>query len=140
MTLRRYLITMAITTCICWCAFIMVLFRIDPNNGGSVGLTLFFVSLFFAIWGSLSMLGFFIRYGLLRRSVVPFRHVGISLRQALWFAILTTLTLLLVSQELLVWWMSILLVFALTVLEGFFLSRSLEVRHRQKKQLNKKHL
>lgn len=60
---------------------------------------------------------------------MPFKHIGISLRQALWFAILVCLTLFLVSQELLVWWMSFLLVIGLTVLEGFFLSRSKTTNH-----------
>lgn len=128
---------MAMTTAICWGAFIIVLFRIDPNSAGSVGLLLFFVALFFAIWGSFSMLGFFIRY-LFIKDTVLFRHVGISLRQAFWFAILICLSLFLVTQELLAWWMSILLVIGLSVLEGFFLSRAHEDRHRQKRQLNKK--
>lgn len=132
MTLRRYLMTMSMTTLICWGCFVIVLFRIDPNTSGVIGLGLFFVSLFFAVWGTLSLFGFFVRY-LLKRNTVPFRHIGISLRQALWFAILLTVTLFLVSQELLVWWMSLFLIGGLTILEGFFLARSLESRYYQKK-------
>jgi hypothetical protein len=119
---------MAMTTLVCWGAFVVVLFRIDPETGGSLALALFFLSAFFALWGTLSLCGFFIRY-LVQRSTVPFKHIGISLRQALWFAILVCLTLFLVSQELLVWWMSFLLVIGLTVLEGFFLSRSKTTNH-----------
>jgi hypothetical protein len=130
MTLRRYLIIMAVTTLICWASFVVVLFRIDPANGGSVALLLFFVSLFFALWGTLSLLGFLVRY-LFLRSQPPFQFIGVSLRQALWFAILLCLTLFLVSQELLEWWMSLLLVIGLTVLEGFFLSQSIESRFRR---------
>jgi hypothetical protein len=120
---------MALTTFVCWGAFVVVLFRIDPQTGGALALLLFFTSLFFALWGTLSLLGFFMRY-LFQRQTVPFKHIGISLRQALWFAILVCLTLFLVSQELLVWWMSLLLIVSLTVLEAFFLSRTKTV-HRE---------
>ncbi len=132
MTLRRYLITMGVTTLLCWIAFIIVLFRIDPITGGAIGLLLFFTALFFAVWGTLSLVGFFGRY-LVMRNTVPFRYIGTSLRQALWFAILINLTLFLVSQELLVWWMSLLLVFGLSLLEAFFLARSLEARYYKKR-------
>ncbi len=132
MTLKRYLLTMALTTLICWAAFVVVIFRIDPNASGTVGLMLFFTSLFFALWGTLSLFGFSARY-LIFKNTVPFRYIGTSLRQALWFAILLCLTLFLVSQELLAWWMSLLLVMALTILEAFFLARSLEARYYKKR-------
>ena len=132
MTLRRYLITMAFTTLVCWGSFVIVLYKVDPETGGTIGLLLFFISLFFALWGTLSLLGFIIRF-FLKKNAVPFQFIGISLRQALWFAILVTLTLFLVSQELLEWWMSIILIIGLTILEGFFLARSFEARSYQKK-------
>jgi hypothetical protein len=119
---------MTLTTLVCWGAFVVVLFRIDPQTGGTLALTLFFISLFFALWGTLSLLGFIVRL-LTQRQTVAFKHIGVSLRQALWFAILVCLSLFLVSQELLVWWMSLLLVISLTVLEAFFLSRTKTVNH-----------
>lgn len=137
MTLRRYLYTMLATTLICWMAFFIVILRIDPNSAGSIGLLLFFFSLFFAIWGTFGIIGFGIRY-LVKHEEAPFEHIGISLRQALWFAILVCLTLFLVSQELLIWWMSILLVLALSVLEGFFMSRSVQTRRALKQQKSTK--
>ncbi len=132
MTLRRYLATMAATTGICWLAFLVVIFRIDPYTAGGVGLLLFFTACFFALWGTLSLLGFTARF-IFMRNTVPFRYIGVSLRQALWFAIMIDLTLFLLSQNLLVWWMSLLLVVALVILEAFFLARSLEARYYQKK-------
>lgn len=137
MTLKKYLYTMAATTAICWLSFIVVLFRIDPYTTGALGLALFFISLFFAIWGTLGLLGFIVRR-FVQSQVIPFRHIGVSLRQSLWFAILICLTLLLVSQQLLVWWMSLLLVLTLGTLEAFFLSRSLEARYLQKKRLKQR--
>lgn len=134
MTLRRYLLTMLLTTLVCWAAFVTVLFRVDPFTAGTIGLLLFFVSLFFALWGTLSLLGFVLRFIILK-NIVPFRYIGVSLRQSLWFAILIDLSLFLISQELLLWWMLVLLVLGLVILEGFFLARSLEARYYQKKHL-----
>lgn len=135
MTLRRYLLTMAVTSLLCWVAFVLVLFRVDPSTAGSMGLLLFFVSLFFAIWGTFSLLGFIVRFIFLRNTV-PFRYIGTSLRQALWFGILIVMTFFLVSQELLEWWMSLVLVVGLTVLELFFLARSVEARYYHHKTMN----
>lgn len=127
MTLRRYLLTMAATTALCWAAFGIVVFRIDPYTAGPLGLVLFFVSLFFAIWGTLSLCGFVVRFIVLK-DVVPFRYIGISLRQALWFSIILCLSLLIVTQEIYTWWMSLLLLIGFSTLEGFFLARRLEAR------------
>lgn len=125
---------MAATTLLCWAAFLVVIFRIDPCSAGNtpcapngIILLLFFVSLFFAVWGTLSLLGFVIRFIFLRNTV-PFRYIGTSLRQALWFAIILCLSLFLVTQEVYVWWMSILLILGLSILEGFFLARRIEAR------------
>ncbi|MBI2411114.1 MAG: hypothetical protein HYV32_04455 [Candidatus Kerfeldbacteria bacterium] len=134
MTLKRYIATMLLTTLLCWTAFMLVLYRIDPESAGTVGMMLFFISLFFGLLGTLNLLGFFLRFVFLRNTV-PFRYIGISLRQSFWFALLVCLTLLLIQEELLVWWMPILLVLGLAVLEGFFLARSLEARIYQKKKL-----
>lgn len=134
MTLKRYILIMLLTTLLCWGAFLLVLYRIDPESAGGVGMTLFFISLFFGLLGTLNLFGFFLRFVLLRNTV-PFRHIGISLRQSFWFALLVCLTLLLIQEELLVWWMPILLVLGLMVLEGFFLARSIEARVYQKKKL-----
>lgn len=136
MTLKRYLLMMIVTTLVCWASFVLVLFRIDPSTAGTIGLTLFFVSLFFALWGTLALIGFWIRL-LIKRQSIPFEHIGISLRQSLWFAVLVSLSLLLVSQDIYVWWMSLLLVIGMTVAEGFFLARTLEPRYHQKKSLRR---
>lgn len=127
---------MLATTLVCWISFVIVVFRVDPTAAGTIGLTLFFVSLFFALWGTLGLLGFWIRH-LIKKNTIPFEHIGISLRQAFWFALLVCLSLFLVSQDIYIWWMSLLLVIAMTLTEGFFLARSLEPRYHQRKSLRR---
>lgn len=138
MTLRRYLIIMAIAAAFCWLAFLMVLVRVDPNSAGSIGFALFYLALFFALWGTLNLAGFFSRYLILRHTT-PFHHVGISLRQAFWFAAIIVLSLILVVQELFIWWMGLLLILSFTILEGFFLLRRHHLRQRQHRQQQHSH-
>lgn len=120
---------MSATTLLCWAAWLLVVFNIDPSQGGFLAFVLFFLALFFAVWGTASLLGFTMRF-LLFSKVPAFQHVGISLRQALWFALLVVLPLILVSQRLFLWWMSILMIIFISAIEGFIISRQLQQRTR----------
>lgn len=120
---------MSATTLLCWASWLLVIFDIDPEEGGALAFLLFFISLFFAIWGTASLIGFVFRF-LVFRTVPAFQHIGVSLRQALWFSLLLIVPLMLISRQLFVWWMSILMVILFTAIEGFFLSRGLQQRTR----------
>jgi VIT1/CCC1 family predicted Fe2+/Mn2+ transporter len=129
MTLKRYIGIMSLTTVLCWSAWLCVLFYIDPQEGGPLAFILFFLALFFATWGTASLLGFTFRF-LVFRKVPAFQHIGVSLRQALWFALLIVVPLILIAQKLFLWWMSILLVVLVCAIEGFIISKQLQQRTR----------
>jgi hypothetical protein len=61
-----------------------------------------------------------------------FEFIGISLRQAIWVALLTCLTLFLLSQNLFEVWMGIPLIIAFASIEGFFLAQSFETARARK--------
>jgi len=122
MSLRKYLIIMGIGSLICWGAWLLVIFKIDPFSSGFIGLVSFYLILFLSIMGTLFLIGFFVRFILLKRSVL-FRHIGVSLRQAILFSILIIFSLLLQANRLFTWWNAILLILSLTLLEFFFLAR-----------------
>jgi len=113
---------MGFGSAICWGAWFLVLFNIDPYSSGWIGRASFYIILFLALLGTLSLVGFFIRLIFVRKSVL-FRHIGVSLRQAVLFSILITISFILQSSRLFTWWNAILLVFSFTLLEFFFLSR-----------------
>jgi len=125
MTVSRYFILMIAATILCWLAFGLVIFFIDPITSGWVGITFFYLALFFSVVGTLALLGFAVRI-LFWKEVLPYKHVGISLRQGLLFAILIICSLILAAQELFTWWSIILLIAGLGLLELFFLSRSIK--------------
>lgn len=100
----------------------MVIFNIDPYNSGFIGLASFYLILFLALLGTLSLIGFFIRMIFIKKAVL-FRQIGVSLRQATLFSVLIMLSILLQANKLFTWWNAILLVIGFSLLEFFFLSR-----------------
>lgn len=113
---------MSIVTLVCWLGWITVLFYIDPHSTGVVGLILFYLSLFFALIGTFSLLGFFFRVWFLKTEMI-FRHVGIAFRQALLFALLLVGSLILQGMRVFTWWNAGLFLVSLSLIEFFFLSR-----------------
>lgn len=122
MSLKKFLIFMSVVTLICWIGWITVVFYIDPNLTGFIGLFLFYVSLFFALIGTFSLLGFFFRVWFLKTEVV-FKHVGIAFRQALLFSLLVIGAFVLQGMRVFTWWNAALFVISLSFIELFFLTR-----------------
>ncbi len=131
MTVRRYISTMIATTLIFFIAIALLLWRIDPFTASFFGLLLFYVALFFGIWGTAALFGFLGRF-LVLRQIPAFEFIGISLRQGIWVALLACLALFLLSQNLFELWMGIPLIIAFASIEGFFLARSFETARARK--------
>jgi hypothetical protein len=127
MSLKKYLIFMSLLTLFCWLAWLVVLYFINPQEAGIVGFLLFYCSLFVALVGTFSLLGFFLRVWFSRQEVI-FRHLGISTRQSLWFSLLLVGVLIMQGAGYMRWWSVGLLVLLLIILEFFFLSK--RVAHR----------
>jgi hypothetical protein len=121
MSLKQYLIIMIIATLICWGALAMVIFNVDPETTGLAGFGLFYVSLFLALTGTISLIGLLIRRAIDRQQLIV-RQVGLAFRQAISFAFLIVILVYLQSQRLLTWWNLLILMVALTVLEFFLIS------------------
>lgn len=122
MTVLRYFILMLTATLLCWGAFVLVLFYIDPFTSGWIGILCFYLSIFLALIGTLALIGFGIRI-LFWKKIMPYQHVGVSLRQGMLFAVLVTSSFLLAANDLFTWWSIILLIAGLGFLELFFLSK-----------------
>lgn len=128
MSLKRYLTLMSLITLVCWIAWLVVIFYMSPEESNVLVFLLFYLSLFFALMGTFSLIGFFIRVWFSKDPVI-FRHLGISFRQAVWFSILLTGTLILQGSGFLRWWNVLLLILFLVIIEFFFLSRK-QFNHR----------
>lgn len=121
MSLKRYLISISISTLLAWLSWVTVLFFIDPAAGWLAHL-LFHGSLFLAMLGTFALIGFFVR-AKVDPQVALFNHVGVSFRQGAWLALLVVGTLILMGAGLYSWWSGLLFVLFVFLFELFFLSR-----------------
>jgi len=124
MTLRQYLIFMAIGTALAWTAVGLVVSAVDPTAAVPLVFVIFYAALFLALTGTIALIAFGLRIALLREQLVVSRHVAISFRQAFLFSFILCLALFLRSKHLLNWWNGALIVIAISLLEGFFISAS----------------
>ena len=128
MSLSRYVLVMIFATLVAWGAFLLVLFNVDPYDGGVIGRALFLGSLFFALFGTLSIVGFLAR-ARWRKGVPLYWHVLNAFRQALLISLVGVISLTLQALRLLNLWNSVLLLLAATLLEIFFLTRQPKLSH-----------
>lgn len=124
MSLSRYLLTMIAATLLCWLAWVLVLININPFGAGLTSFFIFYASLFLALVGSFTLIGFVVRVWLLKQDEPYFRQVKKTFRHGLLLAALLIFALLLQSQRLLNWWRIILLILVFALLELFFLTNS----------------
>ncbi|MEK7203413.1 MAG: hypothetical protein AAB653_03790 [Patescibacteria group bacterium] len=121
MSLRSYLIIMILTTLMCWVAFGVVVWTVNPEVTNSVGFLLFYLSLFLAIVGTAAIIGFVIRFIGLRREMV-LNSVKTAFRQSFFFAFFIVAILFLLERDLFSWFNAGLLIVGLSVAEFFLLS------------------
>ena len=130
MTLRQYLIIMSLATLVCWLVWFLVVFIYNPNAAGLIGFLLFYSSLFLAVLGTFSVIGFFIRSKIIKNDDIVFRHIKRTFRQGFFFGLFITTNLILAQFRLLTWWNFILLLTLYIFLEGLiFTSRKYQNRH-----------
>lgn len=120
MTLKNYLILMSLTTAIIWGAFFFVISNIDPTATSTFGFILFYLSVFLGISGTAAILGFFVRFRVLKHEIV-YNSVKIAFRQSFLLGFLATAILFLLAQNLFTWFNLILLIILVSVLEFFLI-------------------
>lgn len=122
MSLRSYLLGLMVSTIFCWFSFGLILFYINPNEAGGVGLAAFYLSLFFALVGAFTLLGFYLRRWLSRNEIL-FAHISPAFRQGVLLSLVLVVSLILQAFRILTWWDGMFLVGSVVLLEFFFMSR-----------------
>ncbi len=116
MTLKKYLMVIAIATAICWTVFLFIASVVNPELTSWLGFFLFYLALFMAISGTASLIGFLVRFVALRHELV-FYAVKVAYRQSFMFAFFIIITLILLSQNLFTWLNLLMLVAVFVILE-----------------------
>ena len=121
MTLKNYLMLMGVTTAFIWGLFIFVINTIDPTATDWLGFLIFYLSLFLACAGTATIIGFLIRFKLLKHDLV-FNSVKTAFRQSFLFAFLVASILYLIANQLFSWINLALLIIILSVAEWLMIS------------------
>lgn len=120
MTLKKYLMLTALATAICWTIFLFISSVINPDLTNTLGFFLFYLSLFMAISGTASLIGFLIRFVALRHELA-FYAVKIAYRQSFMFALFIIAILMLLSQGLFTWLNLFMLIAVFVIAETFMI-------------------
>ena len=120
MNLQQYILIFFFGTVISTVAWLLIIFNIDPVAVGVPAHIFFYVSLGISLTGLFTTLLTVVRSLLFHQDVD--HAVFTSLRQAILFTVLITGTLIMLASDILTWWLLILFVFVVAVIEFFFLS------------------
>jgi len=121
MTLKSYLLVMAILTAFCWGLFIFVAGITDPNTTNLIGFLLFYLSLFLSLSGTSALIGFLIRFGVMKKELA-FNLVRLAFRQSFLFSLFVIALLILKAKDLFSWLNLGLLVIIFVISELFLIS------------------
>jgi hypothetical protein len=109
---------------ICWMAWFFVLNSIDPEQADFFGFLFFYASLFLALTGTFSVIGFLIKKIVLKKDEVVFHHVKSTFRQGTLVSLTIVSGLILLQTNLLTWWSALILIIFFIMIEGIiFTSR-----------------
>ncbi len=120
---KRYLLTIALTAAVSWLAWGIVITKLDPFVSTGLALSLFFLSLIFALIGSFTLLGFGLRRWIGKEELHE-QHLNVSLRQGVLLSICTILCIAFLIVGVLKWWNGLLLVTISVLVEMVLTSRS----------------
>ncbi len=119
MTVVRFLVLSAIGTALSWGTWVVVLWQINPESSRGIAPTLFFSSLWLAILGTATIIGFLARH-LFERQTIPYRQMAVAARQAVNLSTLTVVFLGLQAGSLLSVWTGGLAFVVAVGIEAFF--------------------
>lgn len=122
MNFKQYIILMMISSILAWITWIFIVFGINPDEAGLGVYFLFYASLLAAISCSLSVLGLTIRVWILKQREIISHQAAKSFRHAVFLSTFFTGILYFQSKHILNWWIIILFIAALSMLEFFIIS------------------
>lgn len=116
MNFKQFIRLTILSTFVAWSVWIFLILSIDPVFAGLSELSLFYLTLFLGITGTMLSLMVAARVKL-KPETILFRHVVTSFRQSVLLALLVTGSLILLSKNLFGWWSMILFVLLLSLIE-----------------------
>ena len=122
MTHNRYLLFVGIAGLFSWIAWFIVLNKLDPFESTELALGLFFLSLFFALSCTFTIIGFYFRLWLTKNEVFS-SHLHIAFRQGIELTIIALGCVFFLILGVLNWWSGFLLILCVSLVELYFAAR-----------------
>ena len=122
MTLRSYLWGLRIGTLISFAALCAVIFLTDPLDIGEVAFFLFYVTFFLAASGIGVLLLTWI-WRRMAKEMLTLGEMGMAVRQGILLGFLSTVIVGLQQMKVLVWWVTLIAIAGVFLIELFFLTR-----------------
>lgn len=129
MTVRTFVVGSSLAALAGGGIWALIITQLDPERAGYLGIGLFFLSLFVAVAGATSLLGYAVRR-IIMRSQFPTYAVRTSIRQGMTISLFLTILLALQLGRLYRWWVAIVLVALMVFFELGFLSYDRSHRRR----------
>jgi len=122
MSHHRYLAIIATAGVLSWIAWIVVINKLDPFESTGLALGMFYISLFFALVCTFTVLGFYFRVWL-NRNEIYYSHINIALRQGFLLTMIALGCLTFQLLGVLTWWSGLLFIATVTMVEFYFMAR-----------------
>ena len=110
---------LAVGTVLSWGAWFIALWRLDPQTDGPLAVSLLLATLTLAVAGTLTIVGFFLRYWLEKDGVI-FRQFAVAGRQAIMSSIGLLIAAAMELANLLHWWSAGFVIILLLMIELFW--------------------
>lgn len=122
MTLKIYLWFTGLASALALVSFLAILWSFSPENAGGIILILFFLSLFMALCGFFSLIGFYFRHRK-HKDKAPVYFLGISFREGTLLSVLLVGFLAMKFFQIFYWWTALIFLIIVVAIEMAFLYR-----------------
>lgn len=113
---------MLIATVLCWAAWFFVIYNVDPTQSSIVGFMSFYASLFFSLFGSISLIALWLYKKFGNPEQPTFRLVENSFRDACLGSVVLIVLLYLQGSDLLTIWNFSTFIIFVVLFGAFYLS------------------
>lgn len=122
MSLKTYIWSLILSTCLALGVWVFVLFKIDPYESGIVGEVFFYFSFWLFLMGLWVNILVWLRVKFLTGEGA-IETMGLSFRQSFLLALLIITIIFLNANDYFTWWIGLLVVAGIFLVELYFLSR-----------------
>ncbi len=122
MTHNKYLAVIGTAGLVSWIAWVVVINKLDPFESPGLALALFYISLFFALACTFTVLGFYFRLWL-NKNEIYYQHIHTAFRQGVLLTVIALGCLTFQIMGVLTWWSGLLLIATITLFEFYFMAR-----------------